>query len=982
MSLWLRRSARKCPARDDLFTTLFHSSASVSWTKRTRTSRLAEDLTPSSSSGSIHVAPKSRGKRRQEDDTPAFIRDSLPHAGAEAPPEQDPHGRNPSFRRRFRTEVRNEEDWDTRTGKWTQSNFGGGSHQGSRMGLREDRPQSYGLAGHDSAEGYRGHSAREAPANDFVEGNSERRFETRHPTGRRSSDHTGASSSFGLRPLGEDRAHPASRFPSRDRSSPSVNDRDAPTYGRRQPVTPTWDRFPPQNDELDESIVEITSSLKNRNQPSPSPPASKPRPEKPKSQPETPPPKRKKLDDMLFESPPLFLGRAGVPIISKSDPATASTTSSYSPSMGFKNDLPTKFTSPPLLPGFIKSLTDMFGGPAAVPTPIQALSLKWVVDPWTAGQENNPQPNDEETGVSTETIEDADYKEFLLASETGSGKSVAYLLPVLQALKMSEVRRAGGETTPPTSKRGLNPRALILAPTHELARQLSSSAKSLLHDVKLRVSCASRPNQPTRTARDQTVANKGKKNSTVSRMKELLSFADDGAMGEFQVKEADLSGASFPVDVIVGTPMKLMEMVRGRGWEREVEFGAGVAATSEAQKRESGENPVSPEDEADSKGKGPKLRRGRDSIPGVGKWRSSPEMGLSEVEWVVVDEADVLFDSDFQETTRMLLADVAKARGHEVPVVPLPVGLLAPAPPMPVPAPTTSRQKEKETKAKEKEQAGGKIVAKKGPSVITPLNYPFNFLVTSATIPNSLSTYLNAYHPRLQRLVSPNLHRLPKTLRTEYVSWTGGNKNADVERRLRKVWASDAADGLGPVQDSLGDMSKVLIFCNKNTKVNDLGQFLEEKGIKTVQLSSKSDTRKRGSNRHLNGFVKTKAPAVNERPNDWSSSWVTESDEPVETTSPAVQDPAKKEEPINDPMNVPHVMITTSLLSRGLDFSPNIKHVFIVDEPRNMIDFLHRAGRTGRAGQNGKVVIFGKLEGRGSQRNKELKKKVRALMAH
>ena len=75
----------------------------------------------------------------------------------------------------------------------------------------------------------------------------------------------------------------------------------------------------------------------------------------------------------------------------------------------------------------------------------------------------------------------------------------------------------------------------------------------------------------------------------------------------------------------------------------------------------------------------------------------------------------------------------------------------------------------------------------------------------------------------------------------------------------------------------------------------------------------------------------------------------------------------------------PDVMITTSMLSRGLDFSPDVRHVFIVDEPRNMVDFLHRAGRSTRAGQFGKVVVFGKLKGRGSAKATATKQKVRAL---
>jgi len=55
-------------------------------------------------------------------------------------------------------------------------------------------------------------------------------------------------------------------------------------------------------------------------------------------------------------------------------------------------------------------------------------------------------------------------------------------------------------------------------------------------------------------------------------------------------------------------------------------------------------------------------------------------------------------------------------------------------------------------------------------------------------------------------------------------------------------------------------------------------------------------------------------------------------------------------------------MVTTLILS---DFSPDIKHGFIVDVPRNTNDFLHHAGRVGRAGQHGIVIIFGKLKGRG-----------------
>lgn len=237
---------------------------------------------------------------------------------------------------------------------------------------------------------------------------------------------------------------------------------------------------------------------------------------------------------------------------------------------------PTGFTSPPLLPGLVSALRETLGQDAR-PTPIQSLSMKWLFD-------ENPA---------------FEWNQFLLASETGSGKSIAYLLPVLQHLKETEASRP----PPKPASRPVNPRAIILAPTHELARQLSVFAKSLLHDVKLRVMCASQANAKTQTSREVTA----------SQMAAQFESVMGGGQGEFAVQK----GAQ-PVDVLVGTPMKVMEMIRGRGWDRRemTEEDAALDAKS--------------------------LRRGRDKMIGFGKWRSKPELGLENVEWVVVDEADVL----------------------------------------------------------------------------------------------------------------------------------------------------------------------------------------------------------------------------------------------------------------------------------------------------------------------------------------------------
>lgn len=237
--------------------------------------------------------------------------------------------------------------------------------------------------------------------------------------------------------------------------------------------------------------------------------------------------------------------------------------------------LPTEFTSPPLIEGLLTSVVDSLG-PDARPTPIQALSLKHLFAPPKDGSQ---------------------WRQYLLASETGSGKSLAYMLPVLQDLKTSELSGEVSEVAPQKGKaRNLNPRAIILAPTHELSRQLSKTAKSLLHNVKLRVLCASQANHGV---------------SQASAAKLAARVADEAAQGEGAV-----ASKSREIDVLVGTPSKVLEMVRGHGWNWDLA--------------------KSPDEIADYDDDGRKIRS-RKFVVG------DPEVGLHRVEWVVVDEADVLF---------------------------------------------------------------------------------------------------------------------------------------------------------------------------------------------------------------------------------------------------------------------------------------------------------------------------------------------------
>ncbi|KAH9165693.1 P-loop containing nucleoside triphosphate hydrolase protein [Lactarius sanguifluus] len=444
------------------------------------------------------------------------------------------------------------------------------------------------------------------------------------------------------------------------------------------------------------------------------------------------------------------------------------------------NTLPSTFASPPLSSGLLQSVRDMLG-PTARPTPIQALSLKHLFSPPSADS----------------------HRRFLLASETGSGKSLAYLLPMLHDLKATEHLQT----------RCTGPRALVLSPTHELARQLAGFGKALVHHDRLRVQSASRANVASGTK------------ARVSAAKMSNRFGGKDAEGEFEVRPG--GGTGHTVDVLVGTPSKLLEMVRGNGWNKEF-------AEGEEERRR--------------------------------KWVvDRPEVSLSDVEWVVVDEADVLFDPDFIDQTLLLLSDVAAARGKPVPVI-------------------------SHVEPKSKPQA----------SLVTPLDYPFNFVLTSATIPAALATHLDAHHPghdaaRLAAATPPP--RAP---------------------RARAVWRDDALAGRS------GGRSRVIIFTNTRARAGEMGAYLSDHGVPNVVVTGQgkggSDggggARAHGSNKHLAGFLRP-------LPGQHADAGV---------------NAAKAE------AEAPRVLLSTSLLARGLDFDPSVSHVFVLEPPRNTADFLHRAG--------------------------------------
>eukprot|EP00392_Amoebophrya_sp_AT5.2_P008967 g8995.t1 len=77
----------------------------------------------------------------------------------------------------------------------------------------------------------------------------------------------------------------------------------------------------------------------------------------------------------------------------------------------------------------------------------------------------------------------------------------------------------------------------------------------------------------------------------------------------------------------------------------------------------------------------------------------------------------------------------------------------------------------------------------------------------------------------------------------------------------------------------------------------------------------------------------------------------------VETLRASITSP--RYEKLNDPSKPrsPNLLIATNLASRGLDIS-DINHVVMYDLPQTLADYIHRIGRTGRAGASGRVTTI------------------------
>ncbi|KAK4694199.1 hypothetical protein P7C71_g3342, partial [Lecanoromycetidae sp. Uapishka_2] len=233
-------------------------------------------------------------------------------------------------------------------------------------------------------------------------------------------------------------------------------------------------------------------------------------------------------------------------------------------------------------------------------------------------------------------------------------------------------------------------------------------------------------------------------------------------------------------------------------------------------------------------------------------------------------------------------------------------------------------------------------------------------ILCSATIPRSLDSYLRKRFPDMRRLVTPNLHAIPRRVQLSVVDVEKepyrGNKTlacADTIWSIGKAAAEQAPDG----DVDRGDIRRILVFVNEREKTQEVAEYLISKGIDAVALNR--DTPEQRQSETLGAFTKIAKSNLEAAPREISTS----SDGPnyvpiTQRDMTAIVTPPKRHLPNTK------VLVTTDLGSRGID-TLAVRHVILYDVPHSTIDFIHRLGRTGRMGRRGRgIVLVGKNDRR------------------
>ncbi|OWZ21163.1 DEAD/DEAH box RNA helicase [Phytophthora megakarya] len=173
-------------------------------------------------------------------------------------------------------------------------------------------------------------------------------------------------------------------------------------------------------------------------------------------------------------------------------------------------------------------------------------------------------------------------------------------------------------------------------------------------------------------------------------------------------------------------------------------------------------------------------------------------------------------------------------------------------------------------------------------------NQPLQMILAAATIRSPIDQVLKKKFGELRVVSDDEIHKTPTTIKEEFVRVNPESKHSAL-REVLHLHRRRAA--------------KTMIFCRNSASVRSTEHMLREHGFQDAVC--------------LHGDMP----------------------------------PARRHDSIHAFTGDPNVniLVCTDLAARGLDVE-SVKHVVMFDFPKSAVDYVHRAGRTGRAGEQGLVT--------------------------
>ncbi|KAK2743052.1 RNA helicase [Myotisia sp. PD_48] len=234
-------------------------------------------------------------------------------------------------------------------------------------------------------------------------------------------------------------------------------------------------------------------------------------------------------------------------------------------------------------------------------------------------------------------------------------------------------------------------------------------------------------------------------------------------------------------------------------------------------------------------------------------------------------------------------------------------------------------------------------------------------ILCSATIPRHLDTRLRENFPNIRRVVTPNLHAIPRRVQLGVVDVDKdpyrSNKSlacADVIWSIGKAGSGDDGDPFSRITGA-PETKHIIVFVNERETAETVAEYLVSKGIDAVSLTR--DTPEKRQAEILNEFT-TARPQLSAE----DQKLLMKSKKLSSGAIPFLSSQEPKKEAPSLRLPGTKVLVITDLGSRGID-TLAVRTVILYDVPHSTIDFIHRLGRLGRMGRRGRgIVLVGKKD--------------------